>query len=112
MSEVPGKSISVFSRSARGFRVKTLYSCNRNVCIVFTDSEKVYKADMVLLAMGFLGPEKEIIKELSLDEDPRSNIDTPKGNYKTSVPKVYAAGGMKLKNLYFICFVSNRLLYG
>ena len=48
---------------------------------------------MVLLAMGFLGPEKDIIKELSLDEDPRSNIDTPKGNYKTSVSKVYAAGG-------------------
>ena len=50
---------------------------------------------MVLLAMGFLGPEKDIIKELSLDEDPRSNIDTPKGNYKTSVSKVYAAGGTK-----------------
>ncbi len=48
---------------------------------------------MVLLAMGFLGPEKDIIKELSLDEDPRSNIDTPSGKYKTNIPKVYAAGG-------------------
>ena len=49
--------------------------------------------------MGFLGPEKNIIKELSLEEDPRSNIDTPKGNYKTSVPKVYAAGG--IPNFHF-----------
>lgn len=43
--------------------------------------------------MGFLGPEKTVLKELSLNEDPRSNIDTPKEDYKTSVPKVYAAGG-------------------
>lgn len=46
-----------------------------------------------MLAMGFLGPEKDIIKELSLDEDPRANIDTSGGHYKTSVPNVYAAGG-------------------
>ena len=59
---------------------------------------------MVLLAMGFLGPEKDIIKELSLDEDPRSNIDTPKGNYKTSVPKVYAAGG----TFRFLCLAINQ----
>ncbi|KAL4232715.1 hypothetical protein ACF0H5_007403 [Mactra antiquata] len=56
------------------------------------DSEKVYKADMVLLAMGFLGPEKEILKEISLKSDPRGNILTDKQKYATSVPRVYAAG--------------------
>lgn len=54
---------------------------------------QVYKADLVLLAMGFLGPEKYIISELELEQDPRSNIRTPNGKYSTSVDKVFAAGG-------------------
>jgi glutamate synthase (NADPH/NADH) len=56
------------------------------------DSEQEFKCDLVLLAMGFLGPEKSIVEELSLSQDPRSNIDTSKSPYTTSVPKVYAAG--------------------
>ncbi|XP_068081055.1 uncharacterized protein [Anabrus simplex] len=55
-------------------------------------SEKVYKCDLVLLAMGFLGPEKYIATELNMNLDPRSNYETPSGRYCTSVPKVYAAG--------------------
>lgn len=43
--------------------------------------------------MGFLGPEKTIVEELQLAQDPRSNIETPKSPYTTAVPKVYAAGG-------------------
>ncbi|XP_039294476.1 putative glutamate synthase [NADPH] [Nilaparvata lugens] len=56
------------------------------------DSEKVYKCDLVLLAMGFLGPERDIASELDLNLDPRSNYQTPTGKYATSVPKVFAAG--------------------
>ena len=52
-----------------------------------------YEADLILLAMGFLGPEKYIMDELELDKDPRSNIKTPLGKYSTSVDKVFAAGG-------------------
>lgn len=48
---------------------------------------------MVLLAMGFVGPERYIVNELELDQDPRSNIETPSGKYATSVPRVFAAGG-------------------
>ncbi|PSN33244.1 hypothetical protein C0J52_22643 [Blattella germanica] len=55
-------------------------------------SEKVYKCDLVLLAMGFLGPEKYIASELDLNLDPRSNYQTPAGQYATSVPRVFAAG--------------------
>ncbi|KAF2365727.1 Glutamate synthase NADH/NADPH small subunit 1, partial [Trinorchestia longiramus] len=55
-------------------------------------TEKVYDADLILLAMGFLGPEKQVIAELELDQDPRSNIKTPAGKYSTSVDKVFAAG--------------------
>lgn len=54
---------------------------------------QVYKADLVLLAMGFLGPERYIINELELEQDPRSNICTPPGKYATTVDKVFAAGG-------------------
>lgn len=48
---------------------------------------------MVLLAMGFVGPEREIIDEMSIKLDPRGNMETPKNRYITNVPKVYAAGG-------------------
>ena len=61
--------------------------------LVLPGSEKTYECDLVLLAMGFLGPEKAVLKQLDLEEDPRSNISTPRGMYATSVPRVYAAGG-------------------
>ena len=43
--------------------------------------------------MGFLGPERYIIDQLELEQDPRSNVSTPNGEYSTSVPRVFAAGG-------------------
>lgn len=55
-------------------------------------SEQTFEADLVLLSMGFLGPENAIIKQLEVKQDGRSNIETPKGKYVTSVPGVYAAG--------------------
>ncbi|KAJ3033455.1 glutamate synthase [NADH] [Rhizophlyctis rosea] len=55
-------------------------------------SEHFFQADLVLLAMGFLGPEKDLVSQCGVKQDPRSNIETPKGSYATSVPGVYAAG--------------------
>lgn len=55
-------------------------------------SEKLIKCDLVMLAMGFLGPEKKIVEEISTKLDPRGNFQTPRNKYSTSVPKVYAAG--------------------
>lgn len=55
-------------------------------------SEKHFNADLILLAMGFLGPEKTVPTELSLDLDPRGNIKAVNGKYGTSNPKVFAAG--------------------
>lgn len=55
-------------------------------------SEKTYYCQMVMLAMGFLGPEKEILEQMSLDKDPRGNIKTPAGKYSTNVEGVFAAG--------------------
>jgi NAD(P)H-dependent glutamate synthase small subunit len=55
-------------------------------------SEQVFEADLVLLAMGFLGPEETVGKQLGLDFDPRSNFKADYGKFATSIPGIYAAG--------------------
>lgn len=40
-------------------------------------SEKFYPAQLVLLALGFLGPENDVLKALGVKQDGRSNIETP-----------------------------------
>ncbi|KAI8803027.1 hypothetical protein BJ742DRAFT_857935 [Cladochytrium replicatum] len=57
-------------------------------------SEKYYPADLVLLAMGFLGPENAVLTELGVKQDGRSNIATggAAGTYGTNVEGVFAAG--------------------
>jgi NAD(P)H-dependent glutamate synthase small subunit len=49
-------------------------------------------ADLVLLAMGFLGPEAYVSKALGVALDERSNYAAPHGSFQTSVPGVFAAG--------------------
>lgn len=56
-------------------------------------SEKYFPADLILLAMGFLGPEKVVPTDLQLPLDGRGNIQTSIGTYGTNNPKVFAAGG-------------------
>ena len=54
------------------------------------------KADLVLLAMGFLGPVKEgMVESLGVKLDGRSNVEANMLNYKTSQPKVFSAGDMR-----------------
>jgi len=55
-------------------------------------SEKEHPAQLALLAMGFLGPEQALLKDLKVDIDPRSNVKAEYGKYGTSVPGVFAAG--------------------
>ncbi|MCU0551421.1 MAG: glutamate synthase small subunit [Leptolyngbya sp. Prado105] len=55
-------------------------------------TEKVIPAQLVLLAMGFLGPEQPLLDAMGLDRDARSNIKSEYGKYTTSIPKVFAAG--------------------
>ena len=51
------------------------------------------KADLVLLAMGFLGPVQEgLVDALGVERDARSNVRANVDDYRTSVPKVFAAG--------------------
>jgi len=58
-------------------------------------SERVMPADLVLLAMGFLGPEETILKQLKLEQDERSNVKAEYGKFQTNIDKVFAAGDMR-----------------
>ena len=63
-------------------------------------SEFTLKADLVLLAMGFVHPVLEgMIAELGLAIDPRKNVAANTLDYKTSVEKVFAAGDMRRGHL-------------
>jgi NAD(P)H-dependent glutamate synthase small subunit len=55
-------------------------------------SQQTFEADLVLLAMGFLGPEAYLAEALGLERDARSNYSAVHGRFETSVPGVYAAG--------------------
>ncbi len=55
-------------------------------------SEKVIPTQLVLLAMGFLGPEQPLLEALGLERDQRSNVKADYGQYATSIPGVFAAG--------------------
>ncbi|MBT8129972.1 MAG: glutamate synthase subunit beta [Gammaproteobacteria bacterium] len=55
-------------------------------------TEKTWEADLVLLSMGFLGPEHYVSNEVGIDYDGRSNYKAEYGRYATSVKGVYAAG--------------------
>ena len=55
-------------------------------------TETTLKADLVLLAMGFLGPEDYVSRPLGVALDARSNYRAAHGDYRTNVPGVFAAG--------------------
>ena len=55
-------------------------------------TDKVLEADLVLLAMGFLGPEDTALSELGVEQDQRSNAKAAYGQFSTNVPGVFAAG--------------------
>jgi glutamate synthase (NADPH/NADH) small chain len=59
-------------------------------------SEFAIEADLVLLAMGFVGPvQKGLLEQFGVERDARSNVKADTEEYRTSVPKVFAAGDMR-----------------
>ncbi len=54
------------------------------------------KADLVLLAMGFLGPKKQgLVEQSAVALDPRGNVRANMVDYKTSVAKIFSCGDMR-----------------
>ena len=58
-------------------------------------SEQVWPAQLVLLALGFLGPEDTVVEQLGVEKDPRSNVKAEYGKFHTSVEGIFAAGDMR-----------------
>ena len=54
-------------------------------------SQQFFEADLVLLSMGFLGPEARVLGD-EIEKDARKNVKTAPGKYATNVPGVFAAG--------------------
>ena len=55
-------------------------------------SERTFEGDLVLLALGFLGPESTIGEQLGLEQDVRTNFKAEFERYTTNVDGVFAAG--------------------
>ena len=58
-------------------------------------TEKVWPAQLVMLAMGFLGPEDTLLNALKVERDPRSNAKADHGQFSTNLKGVFAAGDMR-----------------
>ncbi|MFZ6028763.1 MAG: glutamate synthase subunit beta [Chloroflexota bacterium] len=58
-------------------------------------TEKTIPAQLVLLAMGFLGPEDTLLDALHVERDPRSNAKAEFGKFATNLPGVFTAGDMR-----------------
>jgi len=59
-------------------------------------SEFVLKAELVLLAMGFVGPRKQgLIEQAGVALDARGNVKADTKSYKTSAAKIFSCGDMR-----------------
>jgi len=58
-------------------------------------TEQTLPAQLVLLAMGFLGPEDNLLDQLEIERDPRSNAKAEYGRFATNLKGVFAAGDMR-----------------
>jgi glutamate synthase (NADPH/NADH) small chain len=58
-------------------------------------SERTFPAQMVLLALGFRGPENPVLEQLGVERDARTNAKAAYGTFATNVPGVYAAGDLR-----------------
>ena len=59
------------------------------------ETTHTYPVQLVLLAMGFLGPENQLLAKMGVATDDRSNARAEHGSFATNVPGVFAAGDMR-----------------
>jgi glutamate synthase (NADPH/NADH) small chain len=75
--------------------VEMKYADGRMQFIDVPGTERVWPAQLVLLAMGFRGPEDQLLEQLGVERDARSNAKAEHGSFKTSVDGIFAAGDMR-----------------
>jgi glutamate synthase (NADPH/NADH) small chain len=102
------EAIEVFGRDPREFetsvsalhgdeqgRVQSVTTMRYQGFQPIAGTEQSRPAELVLIAMGFLGPERTLIDALSLQTDARGNVRTAEGSYATSLKSVFCAGDMR-----------------
>ncbi|GIO88711.1 glutamate synthase subunit beta [Paenibacillus faecis] len=67
----------------------------RQVPVEIAGTERVLPADLVLLALGFTGPEDGLLGAWGIERDARTNVKTADGRYSTNVPGIFAGGDMR-----------------
>ena len=58
-------------------------------------TENILPAQLVLLAMGFLGPEDTVLLDLKIKQDGQSNVKAEYGKFATNIEGVFTAGDMR-----------------
>ena len=57
------------------------------------NTEKIWPCELVLLSLGFTGPEKSLAEQLGITINSRGNYET--NNYQTNIPNIFTAGDMR-----------------
>jgi NAD(P)H-dependent glutamate synthase small subunit len=78
--------------SVTACRIRWSFDNGRPEMTPVPKSEQTFEADLILLAMGFLGPESYLADSLGIERDARSNYAAEHGRFETSEHGVYAAG--------------------
>jgi glutamate synthase (NADPH/NADH) small chain len=83
-------------RALRGCQVEMVTEDGRPSFRDVPGTEWELQADLVLLAMGFTGPgDTGLVEQFRVERDARTNVKANTDDYRTSVPKVFAAGDMR-----------------
>lgn len=72
--------------------VRTEWIDGQKVREEIPNTEKIWKADLVLLAIGFSGPEQGLLQQLKVATTPKQTVDASYGSYQTSEQNIFAAG--------------------
>jgi glutamate synthase (NADPH/NADH) small chain len=95
-------SVATKRFEGKGGKLEKLIACRvewkDGKMVELPDSEFEMKADLVLLAMGFVSPVQQVLDAFGVAKDARGNVRAStdgEGCYATSVPKVFVAGDMR-----------------
>lgn len=85
-----------YLKSLKTVEVEWIYKDGeRPQLIELEGTEKLWKCDLSLLALGFTGAEKTLAEHFGLDMDFRTNIKASAKDYATNVPGIFVAGDMR-----------------
>lgn len=93
--ELEGKNGQVKELRAVRVEWKTDPATGRMSMTPIAGSEMTFPADLVLLAMGFTAPVRQVLEAFAVDADQRGNVAANTDDYQTSRAKVFAAGDMR-----------------